>query len=152
MAAFADLAMGTAPILGGILLALFAGNVKGGPDVRAAIKADMDLLERLPPEQTERRAALQNSIDMRIDDLVAGVDRARDLRDFALSYQGNLRDVLMFLCTLAFAVVWWHVDHDRVRWLPLFVALILLAALSGFSAARALRRSWLDRHDHSRDD
>lgn len=147
MAVFTDLAMGTAPILGGILLALFAGNFTGGPDVRAAIKADMDLLERLPAEDTERRAALQRSIDVRIDDLVAGVDRARDLRDFALSYRGNARDVVVFLCTLAFAVVWWHVDHARGHWVPLFIALILLAAMSGYSALRGLRRSWIARRD-----
>ncbi|HOW94808.1 MAG TPA: hypothetical protein PLF91_09990 [Mycolicibacterium fallax] len=145
MVAIADIAMGSAPILGGVLLALFAGSAKGGPDVRAAIKADMELLELLPAEQVERRAALQKSIDVRIDELVAGVERARELREFALSYKGNARDIITFLCTLAFAIVWWNVDHDRGHWVPLFVALVGLALLSGYLAVRGVRRSWLNR-------
>ncbi len=50
---------------------LAAGSFKG-PDVRASIKQDMDLLDRIPPEQVERRAELQRVIDLRIDDIIAG--------------------------------------------------------------------------------
>ena len=70
MPGLAELALGTAPIAGGALLGLIVGNGRG-PDVRAGIKADMDLLDRLPAEDTERRAALQGAIDVRIDDIVA---------------------------------------------------------------------------------
>jgi hypothetical protein len=74
MAGLAEFALAGAPVAGGALLALAAGNIKG-PDIRGSIKADMELLAALPPEQVERRAALQRSIDMRIDDIVSAVEK-----------------------------------------------------------------------------
>ena len=91
----ADLALGAAPIAGGALLGLAAGGIKG-PDVRAAIKADMDLLDRIPADQAVRREALQRSIDLRIDDIVTGIEKNRDIRSLAASYSGNWRDVVVF--------------------------------------------------------
>ena len=79
MPGIAELAMAGAPIAGGALLGIAAGNLKG-PDVRAMIKQDMDLLEMLPAEQVERRAELQRVIDIRIDDIIAGVDKSRSMR------------------------------------------------------------------------
>ena len=58
MPGIAELALGAAPIFGGALLGVAAGQIKG-PDVRAAIKADLDLLDRIPDEESGRRAALQ---------------------------------------------------------------------------------------------
>ncbi len=72
-------ALGAAPISGGALLTAAAGQLKG-PDVRGLIKQDLDLLDRLPAEQTQRRADLQRTIDERIDDLVVASDRTRALR------------------------------------------------------------------------
>ncbi len=69
MVGLAEIALNTAPIFGGALLAVSAGQFKR-PDYRAIIKQDMDLLDRLPPDATERRADLQRTIDSRIDDLV----------------------------------------------------------------------------------
>ena len=54
MAAVADLALGLAPIAGGLVLGAAAGYLRG-PDVRKAIKQDMELLERIPPEDVKRR-------------------------------------------------------------------------------------------------
>lgn len=48
MSAISGFALGAAPIAGGALLGLAAGNLRG-PDVRGAIKADLELLEKLPP-------------------------------------------------------------------------------------------------------
>jgi hypothetical protein len=79
MPAVADLALGIAPIAGGMAIGAAAGYLKG-PDVRKAIKQDLELLKELPPEQVERRAELQRSIDSRIDDLIAAVDRYQPLR------------------------------------------------------------------------
>jgi hypothetical protein len=72
MSGLAGLALGTVPIAGGALLATAAGQFKGqvkAPDFRGLIKQDQDLLKGIPPEQTARRAELQRSIDVRIDDL-----------------------------------------------------------------------------------
>jgi hypothetical protein len=75
------------------------GQLKA-PDYRGLIKQDMDLLDRLPPEATARRADLQHTIDVRIDDLVAATHQSRALREAAASYRGNWRDVVLFVCTV----------------------------------------------------
>lgn len=95
MAAVSDLALGIAPIAGGLALGAAAGYLKG-PDIRKAIKQDMDLLDQLPPEEVERRAELQRRIDSRIDDLVVTVDRYQ--RGAADSYRGGFRDILLLTC------------------------------------------------------
>lgn len=140
MPAVADLALGIAPIAGGMALGAAAGYLKG-PDVRRAIKQDMELLKELPPEQAERRAQLQGSIDSRIDDLIAAVDRYRSLRGAAAAYRGGLRDVLLFVCAILFTVVWWTVDHHKSNWLPMFVVLIVVSLGAAWYAVRGLRHS-----------
>ncbi|MFE3058690.1 hypothetical protein [Nocardia sp. NPDC059239] len=142
MPALVDLAVGIAPIAGGLALGAAAGYLKG-PDVRKTIKQDMELLERLPPEAVERRAELQRSIDSRIDDLVATVNRYRLLRRAAASYRGSLRDILLFICTILFTAVWWSVDHHQSSWLPMFVVLILISVWAAVYAFSGLRRSLL---------
>jgi hypothetical protein len=57
MAGLSAMAINTAPILGGVLLATAAGQVRG-PDYRSGINQDLDLLERLPADQVTRRAAV----------------------------------------------------------------------------------------------
>jgi hypothetical protein len=140
MPGIAELALGAAPIAGGALLGLAAGAFKG-PDVRAAIKADMDLLDRIPEDQPERRAALQRSIDLRIDDIVASVDKGREIREIAASYSGNWRDIVVFICTVLFAVIWWNVSHSRSNWLMLFIVLIILSVLAAIYAGRGIFRA-----------
>jgi hypothetical protein len=140
MPGLASMALSTAPIFGGALLAVAAGQLKG-PDFRGTIKQDLDLLDRLPPEQTGRRAALQRTIEQRIDDLVEANDRNRALRAFASSYQGNWRDVVLFLCAVLFTFVWWNVNHHRTNWLPMFIVMILASAVTAVYALRGTRRS-----------
>ncbi|WP_076114861.1 hypothetical protein [Mycobacterium sp. IS-2888] len=140
MPAVADLALGIAPIAGGMALGATAGYLKG-PDVRRAIKQDMELLKELPPEQTERRAELQACIDSRIDDLIAAVNRYRALRGAAAAYRGGLRDVLLFVCAILFTVVWWSVDHHKSNWLPMFVVLIVVSLGAAWYAVRGLHHS-----------
>jgi hypothetical protein len=137
MPGLADLAVGLAPIAGGVLLGTTAGYLRG-PDIRGAIKQDLDVLDRLPPEQVERRAELQRSIDIRIDDLIATVDRNRALRNAAASYRGGWRDIVLFICTLLFTAVWWDVNHHKSNWLPMFVVLILASILTAGYALRGV--------------
>src|SRR5436853_378541 len=126
MAGIAEIALGAAPIAGGALLGVAAGTLKG-PDFRGMIVKDMDLLERIPTDQTERRARLQQSIDQRIDDLIDTSEKGRALREAAMSYRGNWRDVVLFICSVLFTIIWWNVKHDRPNWLVLFIALVLLS-------------------------
>lgn len=140
MPGIADIALGAAPIAGGALLGIAAGGLRG-PDVRGMIAKDMELLERLPEEQVELRARLRRSIDQRIEDLVTTAERSRELRIAAMSYEGNWRDILVFICTVLFTVVWWHVSHSRSNWLVMFIVLIVLTVVAGAYAARGIRRA-----------
>ncbi len=140
MPGLAAIALGSAPVFGGALLAAAAGQFVTS-DFRAGIKEDMDLLDRLPADETDRRAALQRSIAGRVDDLVVANEKRRQLRSAAIVYQGNWRDIVLFLCTVLFAVVWWDVDHNRQSWLPLFVVLIVAAVITAAYALRGTRTS-----------
>jgi hypothetical protein len=130
-----QIALNTAPIFGGALLAVAAGQFRG-PNYRGLIKEDMDLLDRLPPEATTRRADLQRSIDARIEDLVDAADKSRALRKAALSYRGNWRDIVLLLCVLLFTFIWWDVDHSRSNWMVMFILMILLSVLTAVYAFR----------------
>jgi hypothetical protein len=140
MPGLASMALGAAPIFGGVFLAAAAGQVKG-PDIRGVLKQDLDLLDRIPREQTLRRANLQRTIDERIDDLVAASDRRRALQSAMSSYEGNWRDIVLFCCAVLFSYVWWHVNHQRADWLPMFCVLILASVMTAGYALRGMRRS-----------
>src|SRR4051812_15459688 len=99
MPGIAELALGAAPIAGGALLGVAAGNLKP-PDIRGMIAKDMDLLERIPDTQPELKARLKTSIDQRINDLISASERTRTMREAALSYTGNWRDIVVFICAV----------------------------------------------------
>ncbi len=139
MPGIAEFALAGAPIAGGALLGIAAGNLRA-PDVRASIQKDMDLLDRIPPEQVERRAQLQRVIDMRIDDIVTTVEKNREIRRIAASYEGNWRDIVVFICAILFTIIWWNVSHSRSNWLLMFILLIVLSILAGTYAARGIFR------------
>lgn len=151
MPGIAEIALAGAPIAGGALLGIAAGNLKA-PDVRGMIKQDMDLLERLPEEQPERRAELQRVIDRRIDDLVAAVDKNYSLRAAAMNYAGNWRDIVVFICAILFTIVWWTaVKHDRPNFWVMFVVLIVVTVAAGLYAGRGILRALRSlRHGHDR--
>jgi len=136
----ADIALGAAPIAGGALLGIAAGTMKG-PDFRGMIKSDLELLDKIPPEDTELRAALKSSVDRRIQDLIVSTEKNRELLDVAASYKGNWRDIVVFVCAVLFTIVWWNVPHSRSNWLPTFVFLILLSIVVFFYASRGTVRA-----------
>jgi len=146
-----DLLLGATPVAGGALLGLLAGNAGNSraPDFRAAIKADQEILSKLPAEDSELRAALKNSIDARIRDLIAGTERSQRLRETAASYrgnwQGNWRDIVLFVCAVLFTIVWWNVPHSRSNWLVMFVVLIALSVLAALYAGRGIARGLAER-------
>jgi hypothetical protein len=140
MPGIAELALGAAPIAGGAMLGVIAGNLKP-PDMRGLIAKDLDLLERIPPDQVERKARLQASIDMRIDELISAGERSREIREAALSYRGNWRDIVVFLCAVLFTIVWWNVSHSRANWLVMFIAMIIVSVAAGIYAGRGVLRA-----------
>ena len=121
-------------------MAAIAGSARG-PDYRADIKQDLELLEMIPPERADLRAALQRSIDDRIGDLIVAMDKSRQLRQSAVGYKGDWRDIVVFVCAVLFTIVWWNVDHDRANWIVMFVFLVALSVLTGTYAARGLIRA-----------
>lgn len=141
MSVIADVAFGAAPIAGGVLMGVLAGTIKG-PDYRGMIKDDLELLEKIPPEDVELRAALKSSIDVRIADLVVSTERSRQFRDAASSYKGNWRDGVLFLCSVLFTIVWWNVPHDRSNWLVTLIFLIVLSAVLGLYSVRGILREF----------
>ncbi|OCB45520.1 hypothetical protein A5677_05105 [Mycobacterium malmoense] len=150
MTGLGQIALNSAPVFGGAMLAVAAGQFRG-PDLRGLIKQDMDLLDRLPPEAGTRRVELQRTIDARIDDMIDTADRSRALRKAALSYQGNWRDVVLLVCVVLFTIIWWDVDHGRGNWLPMFVLLIVLTVVTAAYAFRGLLRaagSFMHRRPH----
>jgi hypothetical protein len=137
MAGLGDIALGAAPIAGGAMLGTLVGTFKG-PDVRTALKSDIELLESLPEESVELRAELQRTVDMRVYELVAVLDRNYELRRTAGSYQGNWRDIVLLLCALLFTLVWWNIPHSRTNWLLTFVVLVIVSVVIGLYAARGV--------------
>jgi hypothetical protein len=112
----------------------------------------MDLLERLPPEQTERRAELQRVIDIRVDDLIAAVDKNRSLLEVAQSYRGNWRDIVVFICAVLFTIIWWNVSHSRSNWLVMFIVMIVVSILAALYAGRGILRALRSFGRHRDDD
>lgn len=137
MTGIAELALGAAPIAGGALLGTLAGTIKG-PDFRALIKSDMELLDKIPEQNVELRSALQRSIDERLYELITTVDRNRELRTAASTYKGNWRDIVVFVCALLFTLVWWNVPHSRSNWLITFIVLVILSVVIGVYAGRGM--------------
>src|SRR6202048_4959507 len=123
MAGLSAMAINTAPILGGVLLASAAGQVRS-PDYRSAINQDLDLLERLPADQVTRRAAILRTVELRIDDLVSAAEKSRQLKAAATSYQGNWPDIFLLVSAVWFTRIWWHISHNRTNWLPMFMGMI----------------------------
>ncbi|MGV0992856.1 MAG: hypothetical protein ACOYBX_03360 [Mycobacterium sp.] len=137
MTGIADLALGAAPIAGGALLGSLAGAFKG-PDFRAIIKSDIELLDSLPEDCVDVRTQLKRTIDERMVELIASIDRNRELRLTATTYKGNWRDTVVFLCALLFTLVWWNVPHSRTNWTLTFVVLVILSVVIGIYAARGV--------------
>jgi len=100
------------------------------PDVRGPVKDDLDLLDRLPAEQTRRRAELQRSIYLRVDDLVDIVDREHAVRDGVTPYMDRWRGAVVFIFTVLFTYVWWGADHSRSDWISMFFVLIVSVSLN----------------------
>ena len=153
MPGIAELALGAAPIAGGALLGAVAVNLKG-PDSRGMIAKDMDLLERIPEDQPDFKARLKASIDQRIEDMINTTERSREIRAAALSYTGNWRDIVVFICAVLFTIVWWNVSHSRANWLVMFIVMIILSVVAGIYAGRGLLRAvgrYMSRRDRDKE-
>ena len=58
-----------------------------------------------------------------------------------LGFQGNWRDIVVFICAVLFTIIWWNVSHSRSNWLLLFIVMIVLSIVAGIYAARGIVRA-----------
>ena len=137
MSGLGALALGAAPLAGGLMLGGLAGTLNA-PDLRGVIRSELELLERIPEDQVERRAALERMISEHIDDLLMAIEKKRELQKKTSYFteKGHWRDLILFLTTVLFVVVAWGVDHHRPLWLELFIAAILSSVLTATFVAR----------------
>ena len=82
MNGLANLALGSAPVAGGFLLAVATGQLKSpgplkAPNYRVMIQQDQEILRGIPEDQVTRRTELQHTIDVRIDDLISAIATGR---------------------------------------------------------------------------
>ena len=141
MSGLAVFALGAAPLAGGLLVGGMAG--RGGPsapDLRAIIKSEIDLLERIPEDQVTRRAALEQVIAQHIDALVVAIEKSRQLQHRTSYFTENWRDLVLVLTSVLFTVVAWHADHHRPVWLPIIIAAILMSVVTALYVLRGFLR------------
>src|SRR6476469_10858650 len=120
MSGLEGFALGAAPLAGGALLGGMAGK---GTDLRAVIKSELDLLERIPEDQVTRRAALEQVIAQHVNDLGVAEERCRQRQRRISYFTENWRDLVLFLTPVLFTVITWHADHHRpLRLLHLIAA------------------------------
>jgi hypothetical protein len=135
------LALGAAPLAGGVMLGGMAGQGRPSvPDLRAVIKSELDLLERIPEDQVTRRAGLERVIAEHVNDLVVAIEKSRHVKRSTSYLVENWRDLVLFLTTVLFTVVAWHADHNRPVWLPLFIAATLLSVVTALFVLRGFLR------------
>ena len=153
MSGLGALALGAAPLAGGVMLGGMAGQGRPSvPDLRAVIKSELDLLERIPEDQVTRRAALKQVIAQHVEDLVVATEKSRQRQRSISYFTENWRDIVLFLTTVLFTVITWHADHNRPVWLPLFIAATLLSVVTAIFVLRGfvrhVRPTQHDDHDH----
>ena len=137
MSGLEGFALGAAPLAGGVLLGGMAGK---GTDLRAVIKSELDLLERIPEDQVTRRAAFEQVIAEHLDDLVVAIEKNRQRQQRLSYFTANWRDLVLFLTAVLFTVVAWHGDHHRPVWLPLFIAATVMSVVTAQFVLRGFLR------------
>jgi hypothetical protein len=144
MAGLGALALGAAPVAGGLLLGGMAGKSQpNAPDLRAVIKSDLELLQRIPEDQVARRAGLKRMIGNEIDALLVAQEKSREFQRKTKYFtdRGHWRDIVLFVTTVLFAVIIWHADHNRPVWLPLIIATIAMSVVAAIYVLRGVLTS-----------
>src|SRR3984893_996397 len=147
MVGLGALALGAAPLAGGVLLGGMAGKSQPNvPDLRAVIRWEMELLQLIPDDQVARRAALKQMIGEHIDDLLLAPEKSREFQSKTRYFtdRGHWRDIVLFVTTVLFAVVIGNADHHRPIWLPLLIATIVMYAVTGTYILRGFLTILLD--------
>ncbi len=133
---------GVAPLAGGLLLGGMAGRSgPSGADLRAIILSELDLLQRIPEEEVDRRAAFKRVIAEHIEALLVAQEKSREFKRKTKYFTEHWRDIIVFVTTLLFVVILWHADHQRPVWLPLLIATIVMSVVTAISVVRGFLAS-----------
>ena len=136
------LVTGVAPLAGGLLLGGMAGKSgPSGPDLRAVIISELDILQRIPEDEVVRRAEFKRMIGEHVEALLVAQEKSREFRRRTGYFTEHWRDIVVFVTTLLFLVVIWYGDHHRPIWLPLLIATILMSVVTAISVVRGFLSS-----------
>jgi hypothetical protein len=136
------LVTGVAPLAGGLLLGGMAGKSgPSGPDLRAVIISELDILQRIPEDEVVRRAEFKRMIGEHVEALLVAQEKSREFKRRTRYFTEHWRDIVVFVTTLLFLVVIWYGDHHRPIWLPLLIATILMSVVTAISVVRGFLSS-----------
>ena len=156
MTGLGALAVGAAPLAGGLLLGGMAGKGNSSvADLRAVITSELELLQQLPEAEVARRAALKRMIGEHVDALLVAQEKSREFQSRTRYFTegGHWRDIVLFVTILLFAVITWHADHHRPVWLPLFIATLVMSVIVAIAVVRGFLTSIrADDGDHDQRD
>ncbi|HEX3287664.1 MAG TPA: hypothetical protein VHT50_24115 [Mycobacterium sp.] len=136
------LVTGVAPLAGGLLLGGMAGKSgPSGPDLRAVIISELDILQRIPEDEVVRRAEFKRMIGEHVEALLVAQEKSREFKRRTRYFTEHWRDIVVFVTTLLFLVVIWYGDHHRPIWLPLLIATIVMSVVTAISVVRGFLSS-----------
>ena len=144
MTGLGALAVGAAPLAGGLLLGGMAGKGNSSvADLRAVITSELELLQQLPEAEVARRAALKRMIGEHVDALLVAQEKSREFQRKTRYFTEAVhwRDIVLFVTTLLFLVIIWHADHQRPIWLPLLIATTVMAVGTAIYVVRGFLTS-----------
>lgn len=139
MVGLGQIALDSAPVFGGVMLAVAAGQFKG-PDYRGMIKQDMDLLDRLP--RTPPTGVPICSGPSTPASTTWSRPPTAAARCAGPHCPTRATGETWCCCSaVLFTIVWWNVSHARSSWLPMFILLIVLSSVAAAYAFRGVLRA-----------
>jgi hypothetical protein len=133
------LVTGVAPPAGGVLLGGMAGKSgPSGPDLRAVILSELDLLQRIPENEVARRVAFERMIGEHVEAFLVPQEKRREFKRKTRYFTEHWRDVVVLVTTVLFIVIIWHADHHRAVWLPLLIATIVMSVVTAIPVVRGI--------------
>ena len=137
MTGLGALAVGAAPLAGGLLLGGMAGKGNSSvADLRAVITSELDLLQQLPEAEVARRAALKRMIGEHVDALLVAQEKSREFqsRTRYFTEEGHWRDIVLFVTILANGMDLLRLGSN-VQMVILGMVLILAVVLDRYRSA-----------------
>src|ERR1700674_1442387 len=100
MVGLGALALGAAPLAGGVLLGGMAGKSQPNvPDLRAVIKSELELLQLIPEDQVARRVAPRHMTGGHLEDVFLSQEKSREFQSKTRYFpdRGHWRDIVLFV-------------------------------------------------------